>query len=95
MANLKQDLMNGLGNEKYYAELELVRLANDANTNYKNKVKVMTTLLTDIATFDLAMGKINVYFNEPEKPVPAPVPAPVPEPVPATEQPLPGQSHAE
>ena len=38
MANLKLDLINKLNNDKYYEELELVRLAQDPNTNYKENL---------------------------------------------------------
>lgn len=67
MANLKQDLLNKLGNEKYYDELELARLAQDPNTNYKEKVEKMSKILKDISSVDVATQLINKYFQEPQQ----------------------------
>ena len=100
MANLKQDLLNDLGNEKYYAELELARLAADPNMVYKDKVVEMADLLKGLAEVDLATQLVGKYFQEPEaQAAPAPegeqvAPAPVPE---QPQQPAPhqGQTHAE
>lgn len=64
MANLKQDLLNNLGNEKYYDELELGRLASDPNMVYKEKVDEMTILLKELASIDLATQLIGKYFQE-------------------------------
>jgi hypothetical protein len=65
MANLKLDLLNKLRNDKYYAELELVRLAHDPNTNYKNKIDDMDDKLTDLALLNAKMGLVEQYFQEP------------------------------
>ena len=103
MANLKQDLLNELGNEKYFAEIELVRLAQEPNMNYKEKVEDMSVLLKTIAEVDLATQLVGKYFQEPVAEAPAPASeeaaAPAPE-QPAPEQPAPvqphqGQSHGE
>ena len=105
MANLKQDLLNNLGNEKYYDELELVRLAQEPNMDYKVKVDKMTTLLKKLAEVDLGTQLVGKYFQEPVAPegqAPAPevtAPAPTAE-APAPEQPAApaphqGQTHAE
>ncbi len=96
MANLKQDLVNDLGNEKYYSELELARLAADPNMNYKCKVDTMAALLKNLASVDLATQLIGKYFPE-EQQAQAPAPqveAPVAE---QPQQPAPhqGQTHAE
>ena len=94
MANLKQDLLNNLGNEKYYEELELVRLAQEPNMDYKQKVDTMTYLLKNLAKVDLATQLVGKYF--PEAP---PAPAPVVEKAVAPEQPVEtkhkGQTHGE
>lgn len=100
MANLKQDLLNDLGNEKYFKELELVRLAGEPNMNYKEKVDSMVVLLKDIAASDLAQQLVGKYFQEPEAAQQPAAPAPE---QPAPEQPAPapapkphdGQSHGE
>lgn len=106
MANLKQDIINNLGNQKYYAELELGRLAAEPNMNYEVKVKTMSDLLKDLAALDLANQLVSKYFQEPvagpegqpEGQVEGTAPAPEqPAPAPAPEQPQvhPGQSHGE
>jgi len=64
MANLKKDLVNNLGNDKYYSELELARLASDPNMNYKQKVNEMSLILKEIASLDLATQLIGKYFPE-------------------------------
>jgi len=80
MANVKQDLMNRLGAEKYYAELELGRLAADPNMNYENKIIEMAYKLEKIAVLNGQIGLTNQYF--PDAPAAVVVPPVVP-PVPA------------
>ena len=65
MANLKQDLLNNLGNEKYYEELELARLASDPNTNYKEKVDKMSAILKNISSLEMSTQLVGKYFQEP------------------------------
>lgn len=66
MANLKQDLLNYLGNEKYYDELELARLAGDPNTNYKEKVKKMVDVLKNISALEMSSQLVGRYFQKEE-----------------------------
>lgn len=91
MANLKLDLVNKINNEKYYDEIELIRLAQDPNTNYKNKIEDMGALLKKIAIHNAQLGLVEQYFKEPEQQN-APVTNP---PQAAPTQTQPGQSHAE
>jgi len=65
MANLKLDLINKLNNDKYYEELELVRLAQDPNTNYKEKIDAMSYRLSQLAILNAQLGLVNQYFQEP------------------------------
>lgn len=65
MANLKLDLLNKLRNDKYYEELELVRLAQDPNTNYKEKIDLMSYRLQSISILNAQMGLSEQYFQEP------------------------------
>ena len=92
MANLKLDLKNKLNNDKYYQELELVRLAQDPNTNYEGKVASMQFQLQQIALLNAELGLVEQYFQEPVA-TPAPMGAPV------TNAPQgnvhPGQTHGE
>ena len=73
MANLKLDLLNKLKNDKYYEELELVRLAADANMNYKEKIDNMGYSLKQIALLNAEMGLVEQYFQDaPQQNAPAP-----------------------
>ena len=65
MADLKLDLTNKINNDKYYAELELVRLASEPNIKYLYKVEEMSKMLDIIANANNKIHLIeNVYFNE-------------------------------
>ena len=65
MANLKLDLLNKINNDKYFEELELVRLAQDPNMNYKQKVEEMSFKLSNIAVLNAQLGLVEQYFKEP------------------------------
>ena len=74
MANLKLDLLNKLNNDKYFEEMELVRLAGEPNMNYKQKVEEMSWKLSNIAMLNAQLGLIAQYF--PDQPQVAPQSAP-------------------
>lgn len=74
MANLKLDLLNKLNNDKFYEELELVRLAADPNTNYREKIDAMAFRLGNLAMLNAQIGLVAQYFQEP-----APAPAVIPD----------------
>lgn len=90
MANLKLDLLNKINNEKYYKEMELVRLAQEPNMNYEEKVSKMDKLLDFISVANIKLGLIEQYFAEPQKNVTQ---------VPVNQQPaghvIQGQTHGE
>ena len=65
MANLKLDLLNKLNNDKYYEEIELVRLAQDPNTHYKQKIEEMQYRLRELALLNAQLGLVEQYFKEP------------------------------
>jgi hypothetical protein len=65
MANLKLDLLNKLRNDKYYDELELVRLAQEPNMNYEQKIKEMSYYLERLSILNAQMGLVEQYFQEP------------------------------
>jgi hypothetical protein len=90
--NLKVDLINQLGNGKFYAELELGRLAGDPNMNYKVKIDLMQEKLKEIALLNGEIALAQQYFPDPPAPAPVPEQAPVVKPI---TQPLPGQTHGE
>jgi hypothetical protein len=81
MPNLKLDLKNKIANEKFYDELELIRLAGEPNMNYAEKVETMQALLENIAIQNAQLGLIEQYFQEPVAApvVNAPAPAPAPQ----------------
>ena len=79
MANLKADLLNELRNQKYYAEMELLRLAQDPTMKYRAKIFDIDAQLAEIAVIDAKIGLANQYFQEPQQ-QPVNVPdAPAPE----------------
>lgn len=96
MANLKLDLVNKINNDKFYEEVELIRLAQDPGMNYKLKIKEMQKQLDNLILLNAEIGLVEQYF--PEQPAPVqqptqPVPAPVAEaPKGKVHQ---GQSHGE
>jgi|AntAceMinimDraft_18_1070375.scaffolds.fasta_scaffold13742_6 hypothetical protein len=81
MANLKLDLINKLNNDKFYSELELVRLAQEPNMNYKEKIELMNNQLEELALLNIKAGLIEEYFKEP---VPTSQGAPLPQGAPVT-----------
>ena len=95
MANLKVDLKNKIMNDKFYEELELVRLAQDPNTNYKEKIDSMSYRLANLASLNAQMVLVEQYFQEP---VPVTANA-APQGTPVQNQPAgqvhPGQTHGE
>ena len=65
MADLKLDLINKVNNDKYFAEVELVRLAGEPNINYKNKIDDMSRLLDEIALANIKIQLIeNDYYKQ-------------------------------
>ena len=94
MPNLKLDLVNKLNNEKYYDELELIRLAQEPNINYKQKINDMTFILQTIALLNAEIGLVEQYFKEPE-PQKEQVPVEGTPVVTPKESTHPGQSHGE
>ena len=96
MANLKVDLVNKLRNDKYYEELELVRLAGDPNTNYKEKIEEMSIKLENIAILNAQMGLVEQYFQEPQQQAqPQVMPEQVPVGAPPASRVHQGQTHGE
>jgi len=73
MPNLKLDLNNMLNNEKYYEELELIRLAQEPSMNYKLKIDLMKEKLESLALLNAQIGLVGQYFQD-APPVAAGVP---------------------
>ncbi len=96
MVNLKLDLVNKLNNEKYYEELELVRLAQEPNMNYKEKIDAMSYRLQNLALLNAQIGLVAQYFQEPQQ---GGAPANVPQGEPVAQAPQgkvhQGQTHGE
>ena len=96
MANLKLDLINKLNNDKFYAELELVRLAQEPNMNYRTKIDSMNLELEILANINVKLGLVEQYFQEPTPAQPdAPITAPAAAPDAPAAKVHQGQSHGE
>jgi hypothetical protein len=93
--NLKVDLINQLGNEKFYAELELGRLAGDPNMNYKSKIDQMEEKLKQITLLNGEMALTQQYFPDPAPAVTSDQTLTENPPAQPKAQPLPGQTHGE
>lgn len=66
MGDIRVDLVNKLSNDKYFEELELVRLSNDSTIKYKKKINLMDKTLNNIALINIKLGLIEQYFREPK-----------------------------
>jgi hypothetical protein len=98
MANLKLDLINKINQDKFYEEIELIRLAQDPNMNYKQKIEEMQVALKNLALLNTQAGLVDQYFQDaPQQQAPAPAPAPAQQPVEQKPQGKvhQGQSHGE
>jgi hypothetical protein len=100
MPNLKLDLIQRFTEKKMLAELELVRLAQEPNMNYREKLELMEVELDELRVVNAKIDLVNAYFQEQQQQA-APAPAPQQEaaPAPAPAQPKgkvhQGQSHGE
>jgi len=63
MPDLKVDLNNKLQNDKYYHELELVRLAQEPNMNYSKKIKLMIKKMSKITLINSQLSELVKYFS--------------------------------
>lgn len=95
MANLKMDLLNKVNNEKYFEELELVRLAQEPNMNYKQKIEEMDAVLGNIAMLNAKLGGVEQYFRDEAPAAPAAAPEAPATPQPPVAAPQGGQTHRE
>jgi len=99
MPNLKLDLINRFTERKMLAELELVRLAQEPNMNYREKLELMEKELDVLRVVDAKLALVNQYFQDPQQQQQAPAPAPAPQeqaPAPAPKGKVhQGQSHGE
>lgn len=78
MANLKLDLVNKINNDKFYEEIELIRLAQDPNMNYRDKIESMQYRLERLAILNSQVGLVDQYFQDAPQQQNAPAPAPAP-----------------
>jgi hypothetical protein len=94
MANLKLDFINKINNDKFYEEIELIRLAQDPNMNYREKIEQMQSQLERLAILNSQVGLVDQYFQDTPQQAPAPTNAPAPEAKPQGKAHQ-GQSHGE
>jgi len=64
MVNLKQDLIDTISRKKFFAELELGRLAQEPNMNYELKISLMEEKLQEIAISNSQIALANTYFPD-------------------------------
>jgi len=66
MANVKLvvDLLNKLSNDKMFEEMELVRLAQEPNMYYKEKIEQMSYRLSNIAMLNAQLALVGQYFPD-------------------------------
>lgn len=96
MANLKIDLANKLNNDKYFAEMELIRLAQEPNMNYKEKIEEMNFQLEMISASNSKIQLVDQYFNKPEiEAQNSTTSNPTPNPTPLQQPSQSGPSHTE
>jgi len=76
-ANLKLDLLNKLRNDKFYEEVELIRLAGDPNMNYREKIERIGLSLQNLAIVNSQLALAEQYFQEQPAPQVAPAQVPV------------------
>ena len=98
MANLKVDLLNKIKNDKYFEETELVRLAGEANMNYREKIEEMSLVIERIAIINAQIGLVEQYFQEPKQTAegqPQQQVAPAQQATPPTPPKHQGQTHGE
>ena len=74
MANLKLDLVSKLNTDKFYEEMELIRLAQEPNMNYKEKIQLMDVQLEKLALLNGKLELANQYFQDAPQQAPAPAP---------------------
>lgn len=73
--NLKNDLLNKLTVDRQFKEVEFVRLANEPNMNYEDKINSMLFYAKEMATIDLQLNVINFYFKDQTQQTAQPAPA--------------------
>jgi hypothetical protein len=63
---LKRDLIDHILLEKYYAECELIRIAECKDTQLKDKLQRLTTIILKIKGFSDAVDEVNRTFESRE-----------------------------
>ena len=65
---LKEDLLEYLKTQKYYQELELVRLVNnDILYRYEVRIEKISDILGKISALNRTIDLLDVYFMDPEE----------------------------
>ena len=92
--NLRADLLGELRSQKYFAEIELVRISSDGGMNYKTKIQRLDKILSNIVIIEQKIMLAERYYPQPqpEQVVETPQEQVVETPQPLVQQ---GQSHKE
>lgn len=64
---IKYDILNDIRTEKYYLEMELLRLVDIDDIPYKEKIHKIEKILKDIAINDSINSLVNEYFMDKEE----------------------------
>lgn len=64
---IKYDILNDIRTEKYYLEMELLRLVDIDDIPYKEKIHKIEKILKDIAINDSINSLVNEYFVDKEE----------------------------
>jgi len=83
---IKRDILEELGRDQKFLEMELAGLAQNSVMSYKEKIEKMKDTLNSLAVVRGTYGLLDVYFPE-QKEEAAPQQAPAPTPEPVVEQP--------
>lgn len=76
---LKNDVLNELRNEKYYAQDDLRVIVDDSTMSQREKVEAVISVVNSLVSIDAKIATVDAIFQAPAEPQAAPAPA-MPEP---------------
>ena len=68
MADLREDLIKSIIEEKRFEEIELNRLSADPNMNYREKLEKINEVLKKIVLANMKTTLIDFYYGQPQQP---------------------------
>lgn len=69
LKNIKYDLIEDIRRDKYYDEIELIRLISDSSISYKNKISNIKKIIKEITLNDAMISSIEeiLHINDDTK----------------------------